>query len=187
MSGPFDGGGVSVTIKGDEPGGKFNDAKSPGTWLVFHGTVNQVKAQIIEAFGMESSANDRTLLDLQNEATKMFKAVNMIGGQLGGTVLNSGKAAAPAAAATPASQSAPVEDKGGNDVWAKAAESGPPWKTEEEEKAEAQAKDPILAALEGCQTVAEVQQVWAENQTAFNTNPEYMSAYKARGKALSSK
>jgi hypothetical protein len=185
MSGPFDGGGISVTIKGDEPGGKFNDAKSPSTWIVFHGSVGQVKEQIIEAFGMEAGAIDKTLLDLQNEATKMFKAVNTVGSQLGGTVLSKGKAAAPAAA--PAAPSTPVEDKGGNDVWAKAAESGPPWKTEAEEKAEAEAKDPILTALDGCQSVAEVQQVWAENQAAFNANPAYMDAYKARGKALMSK
>lgn len=185
MPDPFGAGGISVTIKGDEPGGKFNDPKSPATWLVFHGSPTLVKDQIIEVFDLDASTKDRPLYDVVNEATKLFKAVNSVGTQLGGTVLNSGNKPA-TSAPLPVGSSFGGGDRANDDVWAKAASgntpapAGPPW---EEEKTED--KDPVLTALANCQTVKDVMQVWAENQTAFNSNPAYMEAYKSRGKELS--
>ena len=185
MSEPFSTtGGMSVTIKGDEPGGKFNDPKSPGTWLVFHGTVTQIRTQIIEAFGMDKSAETLSVLDLQNEATSMFKAVNKVGSQLGGTALKAGDVtwAKPAAKAAPAKKAKPKpEVEADGDVFEQAANAEA---TPAKEKGEDDV-DPILAALENCKTVADVQQIWAENQSAFSSNRDYMTAYKTRGKALS--
>ncbi len=174
MSDPHEQGGISVTIKGDEPGGKYNDAKKPGTWIVFHGSPARIKEQICEVFEIE--AGERPLYDLINEATDMFKASATVSQSLGGRVLSQGGGA---------SVQQQVQGDGG-DVWAQAAaaqgqqQSAPP---AEEKKDDV---DPILAALETCKSVAEVQQVWAENQSAFNSNPAYMEAYKAKGKALSS-
>ena len=168
MQEPFAPSGMSVTIKADEPGGKYNDPKSPGAWIVFHGSPSSIREQIIETFELEASARDMALYALVNEAEKLFKAVLGVGQVLGGTVLKGGSQGS---------------EKG--DVWAKAAgeesDKTPPWDTGEKKPE----KDPILTALEACQSVAEVTQVWAENQAAFNANADYMAAYKARGKALS--
>jgi hypothetical protein len=165
MPEPYDAGGISVTLKSDEPGGKFNDPKSPGTWIVFHGSPSHVKSQIIEVFDLDEKAAERPLYDLVNEATKLFKSVNAVGGQLGGTVLSKGS-----------------EKSEDGDVWQQVANANANSTPPAEEKADV---DPILAALENCKTVADVQQIWAENQSAFNDNADYMAAYKARGKALS--
>lgn len=174
MSDPHEPGGISVTIKGDEPGGKYNDAKKPGTWIVFHGSPAKIREQIIEVFQIENGA-DRPLYDLINEATDLFKASATVSQNLGGRVLDKGNGQS-----LPVGSSFGGGDRGG-DVWsqAAAAQQQAPQETKED-------VDPILAALENCKSVAEVQQVWAENQGAFNSNPDYMAAYKAKGKALSS-
>jgi hypothetical protein len=168
MSDPHEQSGISVTIKGDEPGGKYNDPKSPGTWIVFHGTPARVREQIIEVFELPAEASERPLFDLVNEATKLFKGAANVSKTLGGTVLNDGQGGG----SQPAS----------GDVWDQAAAARNGATQQQEEKP---AADPILTALENCKTVAEVQQVWAENQAAFNANPDYMAAYKAKGKSLS--
>lgn len=167
---PHEPGGISVTIKGDEPGGKYNDAKTPGTWVVFHGSPAKVKEQICEFFGLEFSENyQRPLFDLVNEATNLFKAAANASRTLGASVLTKSDG-------TPAQSS--------SDVWQQAqqGETSPPWPTEEK-KAEPKV-DPVIAAIEGCSSVADLQQVWAENQDAFNANPSYMDTYKAKGRAL---
>jgi hypothetical protein len=173
MSDPHEPGGISVTIKGDEPGGKYNDAKKPGTWIVFHGSPAKIREQICEVFEIDGA--DRPLYDLINEATDTFKASATVSSGLGGRVLSQGNGGASA-------QQQPQSD--GGDVWSQAAaaqgQQAPPQQEAKEDK------DPILAVIEQCKTVAEVQQVWAENQAAFNDNPAYMAAYKAKGKALSS-
>lgn len=174
MSDPHEPGGISVTIKGDEPGGKYNDAKKPGTWIVFHGSPAKIREQICEVFQIEGA--DRPLYDLINEATDLFKASATVSSNLGGRVLDAGSGQQ-------------QQSSGGGDVWAQAAaakQDSPPWNQQQQQQEEKKEDvDPILAALEACTTVAEVQQVWAENQSAFNNTPAYMEAYKARGKALS--
>lgn len=185
MSDPHEPGGISVTIKGDEPGGKYNDPKKPGTWLVFHGSPAKIREQICEVFQIE--AGDRPLYDLINEATDIFKSSATVSSGLGGRVLDSGKGSS-----LPQGSSFGGGDRAndtGGDVWAQAAaKQGQQQQQQpaaEQQKSEEDV-DPILAALENCKSVAEVQQVWAENQSAFNSNPDYMAAYKAKGKALSS-
>lgn len=173
MSDPHEQGGISVTIKGDEPGGKYNDPKSPGTWIVFHGSPTKVREQIIEVFELDDTAKERPLFDVVNEATRLFKAVGNVSQSLGGRVLSSGNA-------EQQPSSGEQSGAGNSDVWAQAAAARGGGEQEKQEDV-----DPILAALETCKTVAEVQQVWAENQAAFNANPAYMEAYKAKGKALS--
>lgn len=172
-SDPHEPGGISVTIKGDEPGGKFNDPKSPGTWLVFHGSPARIREQLIDVFALDAEAcAGRPLYDLVNEATVLFKAAanaskGVTSNGLGGKVLSS----------------SPSSSTGSGDVWDQAAaQQG---QSQSAPAAEKEDVDPILSALEACRTVPEVQQVWAENQSAFNSNAEYMAAYKARGKALS--
>jgi hypothetical protein len=172
MSDPHEPGGISVTIKGDEPGGKYNDAKKPGTWIVFHGSPAKIREQIIEVFEIENGA-DRPLYDLINEATDLFKASATVSQNLGGRVLSQGNGE---------QQQQPASSGGSGDVWAQAAAAKGEQAPQQEAKED---KDPLLGVIESCKTVAEVQQVWAENQAAFNDNPDYMAAYKAKGKALS--
>jgi hypothetical protein len=164
VSDPHENGGISVTIKGDEPGGKFNDPKSPGTWIVFHGTPAKVKEQICEVFDLDYTANhQRPLHALVLEATALFKATGNVSQSLGGTVLDPGSSA-PANGA----------QGGSGDVWDQVA------------KAKSEPKEPVdelLAQIEAAKTVAEVQQIWAENQKAFEDD-KYMDAYRAKGKAL---
>jgi hypothetical protein len=151
-------GTISVTIKGDEPGGKYNDAKSPGTWIVFHGSIVAVKEQIVEAFDYEADAVNRPLYDLVNEATKSFKAINAVGTQLGGTVLS----------------------KGGEDK-AQADSPTEPAKSDEDD-----ATKPIKAMIENATSRDGLKQLWAENKAVFDANPSLMDEWKAKGKSLSS-
>lgn len=161
-------GGISVTIKGDEPGGKFNDAKSPGTWIVFHGTPAKVKEQIVEVFAMDAAALERPLYEVANDATALFKAAANVKTTLDGKVLNPGPQAAGNATAAPS-----------GDVWAQANAA------RNSSSAPAEAVDPLLVSIENCKTVAELQQLWAENQAAFG-DAKYMDPYRIKGKALSS-
>ena len=170
MSSSHEAGNISVTFKSDEPGGKFNDPKSPGTWVVVHGTVAQVREQIIEIFELDSKTSfDTPLYALVNEATKLFKAVSNVGQILGGTVLSSG-----------GTESAPIPPSGGGDVWLQVSSAKAAASQQEEPPA-----DPILTAVAAAKEITELQQIWAENQSLFTEGSEYMAAYKARGKELS--
>lgn len=159
---------VCVTIK--VPESKRYAADNP--WLVFEGDVEGVKEMIAAAFGLDPTGLSlhSVTLNAQNIATSTGHALQ----GLGASVLSEGSANKPA--------SAPAES--GGDVWSQAqgGQSGPPWPTEE--KKDEPKVDPVLAAIEGCQSVSELQQVWAENQDAFNANPSYMDSYKAKGRAL---
>ena len=118
MSDPNQPGTMSVTIKADEPGGKYNDAKSPGSWIVFHGTPAAIREQIMDTFTFEESAKDLDLSELIVEATRMFKAVcNVATGPLAGRVLggggkqDSGSSSSAWAAAREGSTSTPAEEQ----------------------------------------------------------------------------
>lgn len=175
MSDPNETGGISVTIKGDEPGGKYNDAKVPGTWIVFHGSPARIREQIIEVFEFEDDAKTRPLFDLVNEATRLFKASAHVTNGLGGKVLSAG----PAAASQPAGEAA-AQPTG--DVWSQVASAQQGAAPAQEEEA----ADPLLVLIDKAPSVAELQQIWAENQAAFQ-DAAYMDAYKAKGRALSAK
>lgn len=157
MSDPHESAGISVTIKQDEPGGKFNDAKSPGSWIVFHGTPAKIAEQIKEVFDLP--IDGVPLYELTQQATELFKATSNVRQGLGIKTVGKTTGAAPeasqVAAEAPATQAA-----------APAAE------------------DPLLAALKGAQSRAELKTLRAENQAAFNENPEYLATWKSRGKEL---
>ncbi len=169
MSSPHETGGISVTIKSDEPGGKFNDPKSPGTWIVFHGSPARVREQIVEVFNLGEAALKEPLYSVVNEATKLFKTVSNVGQILGGTVLSSGN-----------TEPTTAPSSSGGDVWSQVSSA----KAASEQQAEPPA-DPVLTAITAAKEIAELQQIWAENQSLFTEGSEYMAAYKARGKELS--
>jgi hypothetical protein len=162
VSNPYESGDISVTIKGDEPGGKYNDAKSPSTWIVFHGTPAKVREQIIDVFQLDGTANDRPLFELVLEATALFKAAGNVGQKLGGTLLPqpSGEAA----------------------NGAQAGAETPPWPTGGTAP-QTPAVDPILQAIENATSTDELKQLWAENQAAF-ADAKYMDPWKAKGLSL---
>ena len=157
MSDPHESAGISVTIKQDEPGGKFNDAKSPGSWLVFHGSPAAVAEQIRETFGIAPS--DVPLDELVQEATGLWKATSNVRQGLGAKVV--GKPTGSTAEAAQDAAQAPASPK-----------------------AEEKAEDPILFALKTATTLDEVKTVRAENQQAFTDNPDYLAAWKARGREI---
>lgn len=173
MSDPYAPRRVCVTIK--VPESKRYASDNP--WLVFEGTVASVKADMAEAFGMsgtEELSLHSVTINAQNIATQM----GHIASTLGASVVSEAPAE-PQASGQPAWEGEPASA----DVWAQAAANGG-GAAPAGEKSD---KDPILTALELATTIADVQQVWAENQDAFNSNEEYMNAYKARGKALMGK
>ena len=155
---------VCVTIK--VPESKKYAGDNP--WLVFEGDVDAVKEMIAQATGVPN-ADDLTLLDIAINGQRAASGLGHVAHGLGGTVL-ANKPAAPAG------------DEAQADVWKQAAAAQQGGAPAQEEQP---AQDPILAALDNAKTVAEVQQIWAENQGAFAANSSYMDAYKARGKALS--
>lgn len=164
MSDPYQPGAISVTVKQDEPGGKFNDPKSPGSWIVFHGTPALVREQIIETFGLVASDwNDKPLFTLVAEATKLFKATGNVSRQLGGQVISTG------------SESQQSASSGGS-AWAQAA-------SEPEKSAEEKLKETLLEQVEQQPNVKALKELWAKNQEAFAAD-ELMTAYLAKGKAL---
>lgn len=166
MDNPHDAGrGVSVTIK--------HDGARDAPWIVFHGEVDNVREDIIKAFGF-ADAEGLTLHDLCVNAAAHAARIAQVAGTLGGTILSTGGIPTPPAEAPAVEQPTTTEAPSPvADPWAAAAEPAPP------------ARDPLFEQVEAAQSVAEVQQVWAENQQAFADNAELMAAYKARGKYLS--
>lgn len=141
---------VSVTIKHD---GKDS------TWLVFRGSVEAVREQIIECFGM-TETEGLTLHELSVEATRLVKATSQVANGLGGRVLKGGSQSA-FAQAREGGGSAPAPAKEDEDV-------------------------PLKGMIEAATSVAALKTLWAENKAAFDADPELFAAWKAKGKSLSS-
>jgi hypothetical protein len=166
MDNPHSPGKIGVTIK--VPESKKYAGDNP--WFVFEGTdADSLKAKIAATFGTEHEG--LTLSDVVINAQRLVTGLGAVAHGLGGTVLASGQAAAPAD--TPAAPAA-----SGGSVFQQAAAGGAA-------AAPAQESDPILDAIEMAKTVEELKQIWAENQAAFNDS-KYMDPWKAKGKALSS-
>lgn len=158
---------IGVTIK--VPESKRYAGDNP--WFVFEGgSPESLKAKIAETFGLqhEGLTLGETVINAQRHVT----GLGAVAHGFGGTILSG-------SSTEPESKPADGFPSTTDDVWSKVSMESKP---EPEGEAE---KDPILVALDNCKTVAEVQQIWAENQASFNANAEYMEAYKARGKALS--
>lgn len=162
----YEGSTVSVTIK--VPESKKYAGDNP--WTVFKsGSPEALKKMIAEAYGLEHEG--LLLSDVTINAQRAASGLGAVAHGLGGQVLSQG----PGNASESASE-APSEST--DDVWSQVSQERE--KAEEEPK-----KDPILVAIEQSKTVDELKQLWAENQTKFNDNAEYMAAWKAKGKSLS--
>ncbi|ONI83988.1 hypothetical protein ALI22I_34030 [Saccharothrix sp. ALI-22-I] len=150
------------------------------TWAVFNGLPDEVRADLIRYFGLdEYAASGLTLNELVINATK---------------VAHGGPIPMPTQAAQAAPDEAQVmqllKDELGarpiqepapkGDPWADAGSSAgsPPWDISEKP-----AVNPMLAQIEACKSVPELQRLWAENQAAFQDGA-LMDAYKAKGRAL---
>jgi hypothetical protein len=166
MGAPTDprGRGITITIK---YGKSYDD-----TWAVFHGTLDDVRADICAFFGIAStSKTELTLSELVVNATGIAHGIGALASELGAVVIASGQADA-----APADQAAPGRSDPWTQVGATPAEPAAP--------AEPQ-PHPLLALIEQAPTVRALELLWVENQDAF-ADPAVMAAWKARGRALNS-
>lgn len=139
------------------------------TWAGFKGSPADVRATIIEFFDMDpESVAGLSLSSVVVNATNLAHAKGNIASKLGGTVISRGKA----------------------------ADSGPPWNTDDsaskpggvwdqavDTKPAEPEVNPILEQIENAKDVGALQRMWAENQAAF-ADAEVMTAWKAKGKSF---
>jgi hypothetical protein len=153
--------GITVTIK---YGRGYQD-----TWAVFHGSVDDVRADLTDFFGLASaSETDLTLSDLVVNATAVAHGVGNIASALGGVVIAS-EAAGPVVTEPSAPDSTERPDP-----WKQADATAPPQEPE---------PDPVLTQIQQAPTVRALELLWVENQAAF-AEPAVMAAWKARGREL---
>lgn len=154
---------LSVTIKYD----KGHDA----TWAVFRGTTGEIRADILDFFGMDPATQvGLSLSSVVTNATQIAHGKGLIATALGATVVE--ETTEPA--------------KPTDDPWAaaSAAQSSGPWSgsasvTEAKEDPNAY----ILGEIEKQTTVDGLKKLWAGNQSFFS-DPAVMAAWKAKGKSL---
>lgn len=141
-------------------------------WYVPKGSPEKIREQLITFFGMDrDSVADMTGNEVLLEANTIAQAAYTAMSQTGGRVLSKGTAAE-ATTAPAATTTAPTEDP-----WAQAAA-----------ESASVAANPMLALIAGAGNVKGLQDLWADNQSAFMTAPdaaEVMAAWKAKGLALS--
>ena len=150
---------VSATIKFPESA----RYKSDNPWLVFEGSVESVREQIIEAFNYGEDAKKLTLAELVSNAQQDTTALGNAAAGLGGRAI--------------------PQDKEGDRTSSSKRQSEKSPEAAEEEKAKG-VESELLQQIEDCTTRAEVKAVWAKNKAEFAASPDLMAAYKARGKAL---
>lgn len=142
------------------------------TWAVFEGTTQQLRAEILDYFGMDPQTQaGLSLSSVVVNATNVAHGKGLIATQLGGTVIEE-------------TQTEPAKPSG--DPWAAAAsqQSGP-WPGSAS-VAEPKKEDPnayILGEIEKQTTRDGLKKLWAANQ-AFFSDPAVMAAWKAKGKSL---
>jgi hypothetical protein len=154
---------LSVTIKYD----KGHDA----TWAVFRGTTGEIRADILDFFGMDPATQvGLSLSSVVTNATQIAHGKGLIATALGATIVE--ETTEPA--------------KPTDDPWAaaSAAQSSGPWPgsasvTEAKEDPNAY----ILGEIEKQTTVDGLKKLWAGNQSFFS-DPAVMAAWKAKGKSL---
>lgn len=166
--------GVGVTLKG--AGGY----EAP--WITFSGSVEEVKADIIAAFGFDakdddgnevSNAADLDLHDLTVEAAKAFTAQYSVAQTLGGK---------------------PVGRRGGGTRRSSSSSSssqgseGSAWDQAASQPAESAPEEPqgpdIPALIEACASVADLKALWADHVDTFTADADLTAKWKARGRAL---
>ncbi|MFF9095661.1 hypothetical protein ACF1AX_21310 [Streptomyces sp. NPDC014802] len=157
---------MKVTIK---YGKGYDDS-----WVVFEGSTPEVRAEIIDYFGMDpETQRGLSLSSIVVNATNVAHGKGLIATALGATVVEETNTAAPAK---------PTEDP-----WAaaSAAQSSGPWPGSAS-VAEPKKEDPnayILGEIEKQTTVDGLKKLWAGNQSFFS-DAGVMAAWKAKGKSL---
>ncbi|AXQ61089.1 hypothetical protein SEA_HANK144_34 [Streptomyces phage Hank144] len=156
---------ISVTIKYD----KGHDA----TWAVFRGTAGEIRADVMEFFGMDPATQQGlSLSSIVTNATQIAHGKGLIATALGATVVEETTTEEPA--------------KPSGDPWAAAANVQPgPWPGSAS-AAEPKKDDPnayILGEIEKQTTVDGLKKLWAANQSFFS-DASVMAAWKAKGKSL---
>jgi hypothetical protein len=155
---------LSVTIKYD----KGHDA----TWAVFRGTTGEIRADILDFFGMDPATQvGLSLSSVVTNATQIAHGKGLIATALGATVVE--ETTEPA--------------KPTDDPWAaaSAAQSSAPWPGSAS-VTEPKKEDPnayILGEIEKQTTVDGLKKLWAGNQSFFS-DAAVMAAWKAKGKSL---
>ena len=158
MSDPNRERGLSVTIKFPESA----RYKADNPWMVFHGSPATIREDIIDAFNLGDEAKELALHELVQEAQSIVTGMGNAASGLGGRVLSPGSGSA----------------------WSQ-AQSGQRAEKAPEKSPEEIEVERLTAAVEAVTTVADLQQLWARNQAPFAANEALMTAYKAKGKALS--
>ncbi|MFI5863578.1 hypothetical protein [Streptomyces sp. NPDC051546] len=155
---------MKVTIKS---GKGYDD-----TWTVFEGAAAEIRADILDYFGMDpESQRGLSLSSIVVNATNLAHGKGLIATQLGATVVEETRA---------------EPTKPANDPWAAAAGAQAASRPSSASVAESKKEDPnayILGEIEKKETVEELKRLWAENQSFF-AEPAVMAAWKAKGKAL---
>ena len=159
---------LSVTIKYD----KGHDA----TWAVFRGTPGEIRADVMEFFGMDPATQaGLSLSSIVTNATQIAHGKGLIATALGATVVEE----------TTTSE-APAKPQG--DPWAAASaqQASSAWSGSASVAEQPKASDPnayILGEIEKQTTVDGLKKLWAANQSFFS-DASVMAAWKAKGKSL---
>lgn len=162
------------------------------SWAVFKGVPEEVKADLVDYFGLDSaSVAGLTLNQLVQNVTQIAHSGATAGAQLGAVALPS-KPAAPEkhGEVTPEKKAVTAQVFGQSASTA----STNPWDAIEGSQPAAPAatppaapaepeRSPVLDLMAATKTVKELQEVWAKNQAAFS-DPAVMDVYKARGREL---
>lgn len=126
------------------------------SWATFRGTTENVTQQINDYFNVEAGTFT-SLHDLVTEATRLAHNTSYVAKNAGGQVLTKGEQAEPAAQPA-AAEAAPAEPE----------------------------KPAAFALIDAATDRNELKRIWAENKTEFEANADLMSAWKTKGKSLSS-
>ncbi|WP_405799462.1 hypothetical protein [Streptomyces sp. NBC_01506] len=152
---------TTVTIK---YGKSYDD-----TWAVFKGTSAEIRANILEFFGMDPTTQQGlSLSGVVINATNIAHGKGLIATALGATVVEE-----------TAPNTEPTKPTG--DPWAAASASSGSASVTTSKQADPNAY--ILGEIAKKATVKELKELWAANQTFFS-DPAVMAAWKAKGKAL---
>ncbi|MFJ6183783.1 hypothetical protein [Streptomyces sp. NPDC092295] len=157
---------MTVTIKY----GKGHD----DTWAIFKGASVEIRANILEFFGMDpETQKGLSLSSVVINATNIAHSKGLIATALGATVVEETTNAEPA--------------KPTSDPWeAASAQQAPSASTGRASVAEPKVADPnayILGEIAKKTTTQELKKLWAENQSFFS-DASVMAAWKAKGRAL---
>jgi hypothetical protein len=160
---PSNGRGISVTVK--------YGAGYEAPWAVFHGSAAEVRADVIDYFGIAAAdVAGLSLSDLVVNAGREARGIATVAQGLDATVV-----ASPQAPTAPAAQSAATAA----DPWTEASAAPAP------AEPEPPAEHPLITRIKNAPDVPTLQRIWAADRDAFS-DPEIMQAWKTRGRELSS-